>query len=371
MAAVASAVLPDPVGPDERDRAAVALPAGGPAVQRVADAVFGGEELAAAGHPPEQHPPGGWDDVVDGEGSYVGGGGFAGLGVLPEAAAPAVAVERAATPRRAPTSAAATTSDDDGGARPVEPRCRQAAGVGGPRSGGWLSSGEAGGGAEPDVDPAVDPAAGERDGEARSGPRREAGGEHQPAGGDQGCLEAGAWFAGVGVGAAHARLLRDRREHRHRRAGEEVRGERHRLRTRGQRRDGGDESGQHRGGGCAGDAGGSVGGERAGEGGEANVAEAEAARLDQVHDQERGAHECRTRCGVGERRPRLVASRRDDGDDHGGDRSDEDERGGDAPLAQVDGDDTDGDTGEDGERRPRGLAGGGEQRCRRSRRPSR
>ena len=49
--------------------------------------------------------------------------------------------------------------------------------------------------------------------------------------------------------------------------------------------------GEHGGDGGGGDAGGSVGGERAGEGGEADVAEAEAARLDQVHDQERGAHE--------------------------------------------------------------------------------
>ena len=171
--------LAGPGGPDESDRTAVALAAGGPAAERVADAVFGGEELAVAGHPPEQHPPGGWDDVVDGEGSYVGGGGLAGLGVLPEAAAPAVAVE--APPHHdEPRERGRHDQRDDGGARPVEPRGRQPAGVGGPRSSGWLASGEAGGGAEPDVDPAVDAAAGERDGEPRSGPRREAGGEHQP-----------------------------------------------------------------------------------------------------------------------------------------------------------------------------------------------
>ena len=107
--------------------------------ERVADAVFGGEELAVAGHPPEQHPPGRWDDVVDGEGSDVGGGGLAGLGVLPEAAPPAVAGRGAATPRRAPRARRRRRSATSGGAGPVEPRGRQARWRWRPtpRAGGW------------------------------------------------------------------------------------------------------------------------------------------------------------------------------------------------------------------------------------------
>ena len=197
MAAVASAVLPDPVGPMRATEPRLpwrraARPRSG---WRTRSSVARSWRWPAI-RPSSIRPVGGttWSTA---SGSDVGGGGLAGLGVLPEAAAPAVAVE--APPHHdEPRERGRDDQRDDGGARPVEPRGRQPAGVGGPRLGGWLASGEAGGGAEPDVDPAVDAAAGERDGEPRSGPRREAGGEHQTAGGDQGGLEAGAWLAGPG-----------------------------------------------------------------------------------------------------------------------------------------------------------------------------
>ena len=94
--------LAGPGGPDESDRTAVALAAGGPAAERVADAVFGGEELAVAGHPSEQHPPGGWDDVVDGEGSYVGRAWLRGLGCPARSGGAGRGRRGAATPRRGP-----------------------------------------------------------------------------------------------------------------------------------------------------------------------------------------------------------------------------------------------------------------------------